>query len=75
MLPTPNPVDVFIGLRNRPIVWRVPMVSAKVPAVASSTSQTALRVVSVCMGHLVRIGCVFLGWLCQQMQHLIHHGM
>ena len=41
MLPSPSPVEVLIGERNRPMVWRVPMVSAKVPAAASSTSQSA----------------------------------
>ena len=41
MLPTPRPVAVFIGLMKRPMVWRVPMVRAKVPAAASSTSQRA----------------------------------
>ena len=41
MLPRPSPVEVLIGERNRPMVWRVPIVSAKVPAAASSTSQSA----------------------------------
>src|SRR4029079_9373467 len=39
MLPTPRPVAVLSGLRNSPVVWRVPMVRAKVRAAASSTSQ------------------------------------
>ena len=41
MLPRPSPVEVLIGDRNRPMVWRVPMVSAKVPAAANSTNQSA----------------------------------
>src|SRR3954470_2679059 len=43
MLPRPRPVDVFIDERNSPMLWRVPIVSAKVPAAASSTSQNATR--------------------------------
>ena len=43
MLPRPRPVAVLSGERNRPMVWRVPMVRAKVPAAASSTSQKAMR--------------------------------
>ena len=41
MLPRPRPVEVLRALRNRPMLWRVPMVSANVPAAASNTSQTA----------------------------------
>ena len=41
MLPMPRPVEVFSADRNRPMVWRTPMVSAKVPAAASSTSHSA----------------------------------
>ena len=43
MLARPRPVAVFSGDRNSPMVWRVPMVSAKVPAAASSTSHKAVR--------------------------------
>ena len=39
--PTPKPVAVFSELRNKPMVWRTPMVRAKVPAAANSTNQTA----------------------------------
>jgi len=35
MLPSPSPVAVLSGPRNKPIDWRVPIVSAKVPAAAS----------------------------------------
>jgi hypothetical protein len=41
MLPTPKPVAVLRGLMNKPMVWRVPIVNASVPAAASNTSQTA----------------------------------
>ena len=41
MLPMPSAVDVFNAERNSPMVCRVPMVSAKVPAAASSTSHSA----------------------------------
>ena len=43
MLPMPSPVDGVQRPRNRPMVWRVPMVSAKVPAAASSTSHSGQR--------------------------------
>lgn len=39
--PSPKPVVVFSGDRNRPIVWRTPIVSAKVAPAASNTSQNA----------------------------------
>ena len=41
--PRPRPVAVFSEPRNRPIVWRVPMVSANTPAAASSTSPSGQR--------------------------------
>src|SRR5258706_14954738 len=37
MLASPRPVAVFTLPRNRPIDWRAPMVSAKLPPAASST--------------------------------------
>ena len=40
MLARPRPVAVFIVFRNRPIDWRTPIVTAKVPAAASSTRPT-----------------------------------
>ena len=42
MLPKPSPVEVLSELKNRPMVWRVPMVKAKQPAAASRTSHTAM---------------------------------
>ena len=39
MLPRPRPVAVFSGDTNRPMVWRVPMVRAKMPPAAASTSR------------------------------------
>jgi len=41
MLPMPSPVEVLSALKNSPIVCRVPMVMANVPAAASSTSHSA----------------------------------
>ena len=41
MLAMPSPVWVLSAPRKRPIDWRAPIVSAKVPAAASSTSQRA----------------------------------
>ena len=35
MVTMPSPVDVFSGPRNKPIDWRAPMVTIKMPAAAS----------------------------------------
>src|SRR5215208_6107374 len=43
MLARPRPVDVFSVLRNSPIDWRAPIVTANVPPAARSTSQNAVE--------------------------------
>ena len=37
----PKPVEVLSALKNKPMVWRVPIVSANVAAAPPRTSQTA----------------------------------
>ena len=43
MLARPRPVVELMTLRNRPIDWRAPIVTAKTPPAASRTSQNGDR--------------------------------
>ena len=61
MLPSPSPVAVLSGPRNSPIDWRVPIVSAKVPAAASSTSQTGQSLGARPVGGVARAVSVMVG--------------
>src|SRR4051812_48912351 len=59
-LARPSPVDVLMLPTKTPIDWRAPIVSAKVPAAASSTSSSgriaASRVVSFIVGPFLVVG-------------------
>src|SRR3989344_446870 len=78
MLPMPNAVEVLSADRNRPMVRRVPMVSAKAPAAASSTSHSASGAADLAATGGVSLFVMpsLLHWqCCQQIERVVHQRM